>query len=193
MAEHCRRQGVAVWAYCLMPDHVHLILVPEQAEALARAVGEAHRRYSVVVNARLRVRGHLFHSRFSSAVMDEDHLLAVARHVSLNPVRARLVARPEDWPWSSVRAHLDGCDDGLATTAPLIERCRGDFGEWLATPSCREAIRALRAAETIGRPLGSPIFLEQLVAATGRDPRPKRRGPKPQAARALEGASAGLQ
>jgi putative transposase len=113
LSSQCRKQGVAVWAYCLMPNHIHLILVPDRAEALGRALGETHRRYSAVVNARLRVTGHLFQSRFGSAVMDEEHLMAAARYVGLNPVRARLVARAEDWRWSSVKAHLEGQDDGL--------------------------------------------------------------------------------
>ena len=88
-----RQAGVSVWAYCLMPNHVHLILTPTTADGLARAFGKAHRRYSAFVNARLRVTGHLFQSRFGSVAMDEDHLMAAARYVALNPVRARLVAR----------------------------------------------------------------------------------------------------
>jgi putative transposase len=84
LASQCRKHGVACWAYCLMPNHVHLILVPDREEALARALGETHRRYSSVINARLRVTGHLFQSRFGSAVMDEDNLVA-ARTVALSP------------------------------------------------------------------------------------------------------------
>ena len=113
LSEACRREGVAVWAYCLMPNHVHLILTPRTGEGLGRALGKAHRRYSAFVNARMRVTGHLFQARFSSVVMDEDHLMAAARYVALNPVRAGSPARPDDWRWSSVGAHLAGRDDGL--------------------------------------------------------------------------------
>jgi putative transposase len=179
LSSQCRKQGVAVWAYCLMPNHIHLILVPDRAEALGRALGETHRRYSAVVNARLRVTGHLFQSRFGSAVMDEEHLMAAARYVALNPVRARLVARAEDWRWSSVKAHLEGQDDGLVSVAPLMDRSAGRFADLLGQPVSVEAMSALRAAETIGRPLGSPTFLDRLAATTGRDPRPRRRGPRP--------------
>jgi putative transposase len=59
------------------------------------------------------VTGHLFQARFSSVVVDEEHLMAAARYVAMNPVRARLAARPEDWAWSSARAHLSGLDDRL--------------------------------------------------------------------------------
>ncbi len=108
LREACARETVAVWSYCLMPNHLHLILTPATPEGLGRALGKAHRRYSAFVNARNRVTGHLFQARFSSVVMDEDHLMAAARYVAMNPVRARLVERAEDWPWSSVRAHLGG-------------------------------------------------------------------------------------
>jgi len=123
------------------------------------------------------VTGHLFQSRFGSAVMDEEHLMAAARYVAVNPVRARLVARAEDWRWSSVRAHLAGRDDGLVSVAPLIDRCGGRFSDLLDAPVSAEAVSALRAAETIGHPLGSASFLDRL------DPRPRRRGPKPRGER----------
>lgn len=131
LAEQARRRGVEVWAYCLMPNHVHLILKPRDELGLGLAVGEAHRRYTNFVNGRGRWIGHLFQSRFASVVMDEAHLMAAARYVPMNPVRARLVARPQDWPWSSARAHLAGRDDGLVTVAPLLERI-GDFAQFLA-------------------------------------------------------------
>ena len=179
LASQCRRQGVACWAYCLLPNHVHLILVPDTEQALGRALGETHRRYTSVINARLRVTGHLFQSRFGSVVMDKEHLMAAARHAALNPVRAGLVERAEDWRWSSARAHLDGRDDTLVQVGPLLEHCSGRFANLLDAPVLARAISALRAAETIGRPLGSAEFLDFLAVATGRDPRPKRRGAKP--------------
>ncbi len=186
LASQCRKQGVACWAYCLMPNHVHLILVPDRQESLGRALGETHRRYSTAINARLGVTGHLFQARFGSAAMDEEHLMAAARYVALNPVRARLVERAEDWRWSSVGAHLLGRDDGLVSVAPLIERCGGRFADLIETAPSVEALSALRAAETIGRPVGSSAFLDRLAAATGRDARPKRRGPKPKAILGVE-------
>jgi putative transposase len=96
LAARCRKAGVECWAYCLMPNHVHLILVPHTSEALARALGETHRQYTGFVNARARWTGHLFQGRFASVVMDEAYLMLAARYVALNPVRARLVERPQD-------------------------------------------------------------------------------------------------
>src|SRR5260370_24816381 len=190
--EACARETVAVWSYCLMPNHVHLILAPATAEGLGRALGKAHRRYSAFVNARNRVTGHLFQARFSSVVMDEDHLMAAARYVALNPVRAQLVARAEDWRWSSVSAHLAGRDDGLVEVAPLLARSGARFADLLAEEPDPARIAPLRAAETIGRPLGAGAFLDRLAALTGREPRPGKRGRKSRAAQAVgEGARRG--
>lgn len=180
LAEQTRRRGVAVWAYCLMPNHVHLVLAPSDEAGLGLAVGEAHRRYTNFVNARGRWTGHLFQSRFASVVMDEAHLMAAARYVAMNPVRARLVGRPQDWPWSSARAHLARADDRLVTVAPLLERI-GDFGRFLDDGCDPDVEQALRMAETTGRPLGNAAFIADLERLLGRRLSRGRPGPKPRA------------
>lgn len=166
LAEQTRKAGVAVWAYCLMPNHVHLILRPTRATDLGHAVGEAHRRYTNFINARGRWTGHLFQSRFASVVLDDLHLIRAVRYVSLNPVRARLVARPEDWKWSSVRAHLKGVDDALVSVRPVLDRIPHLKG--LLEPDADEDFSDLRRSETTGRPLGAPEFVEGLEKILGR-------------------------
>jgi putative transposase len=109
----CAATGTSVWAWCLMPNHVHLVLVPSSKSGLAEAMRRTQGRYARVVNVREDRTGNLWQVRFASFVMDERHLLACGRYVELNPVRAGLVARAEDWPWSSARAHLCGEEDGL--------------------------------------------------------------------------------
>lgn len=84
----CGKAGTAVWAWCLMPNHVHLVLVPADAGGLRAALAPAHRRYSWEINQREGWRGYLWQGRFE-----------------LNPVRAGLVERQEQWRWSSARAH----------------------------------------------------------------------------------------
>ena len=79
-----------------MPNHVHLIAVPQTSDALCLAIGEAHRRYTRHVNFRQGWRGHLWQGRFASFVMDEVHLLTAMRYVELNPVKAGLVETPGD-------------------------------------------------------------------------------------------------
>lgn len=121
----------------------------------------------------------MWQGRFGAVVMDEEHLAHAMRYVSLNPVRAGLVERAEDWRWSSVRAHLAGEDDELATVAPAIERY-GDFAGFLGGPAdYADAWRALRRSETTGRPLGSATWIAGLEVRTGRTLAPGKRGPKP--------------
>ena len=178
LAEQAARRRVEVWAYCLMPNHVHLILTPSDEAGLGLAVGEGHRRYTSFINARGRWTGHLFQSRFASVVMDEDHLLAAVRYVSLNPVRARLARRAEDWPWSSVRAHLDGADDALVRVQPVLARVER-FADLLQTDPDDAVFGALRAAEGSGRPLGNADFIAGLERLLGRPVARRAPGRKP--------------
>ena len=119
LAEHCRAAEVEVWAWCLMPNHVHLILVPSDPDGLRRALARVHRRYAGVIQARRKRTGHFWQGRFGAVAMDEEHLAAALRYVSLNPVRARLVERAQDWRWSSTHAHLRGKNDGITALAPV--------------------------------------------------------------------------
>ena len=178
LAEYCRAAGVAVWAYCLMPNHVHLILVPCDEDGLRRALGEAHRRYTRRVNLREGWRGHLWQERFHSFPMDEAWLLAATRYVELNPVRAGLVKQARAWRWSSARAHLKGADDALVTVAPLLERA-DDWRAFLRGGVEEAALEVIRGRERTGRPLGAPEFVARLEALSNRALAPKKRGRKP--------------
>jgi putative transposase len=181
LAGHCHLADVEVWAWCLMPNHVHLILVPSDTDGLRRALAATHRRYAGVIHARQRRTGHVWQGRFGCVAMDEDHLAAALRYVSLNPVRARLVARAQDWRWSSTRAHLTGKDDGITTRAPIRSRFPR-FADLVAPDQDAadpEPFARLRAAESIGRPLGDDRFLTRIERTTKRDLRPGKRGPKP--------------
>ncbi len=178
LAEGCAAAGVAIWAYCLMPNHVHLILVPGDADGLRAALSDAHRRYSRGVNLREGWRGYLWQGRFASAPMDDSHLMAAARYVELNPVRARLAARAPDWPWSSARAHLTGRDDGVVNVAPLLER-EPDWVNFLAGGLDAQAHAAIQSAERTGRPLGDDAFTARLERSLGRTLVRQKPGRKP--------------
>ena len=177
LAEGCAKADVEVWGYCLMPNHVHLILTPRDPDGLRAALGETHRRYSQRINQREGWRGYLWQGRFASVAMDERHLMTCARYVEMNPVRAKLVARPEDWPWSSAAAHLTGRSDGLVKAAPLLNRTP-DWRGLLDRDLSQEDYDAIRRGERTGRPLGAEPFLESLEGALGRSLRPQKRGPK---------------
>ncbi|WP_294120900.1 transposase [Sphingomonas sp.] len=178
LAEASRRSGAEIWAYCLMPNHVHLIIVPSDEDGLRRIFADAHRRYTGFINARHRWTGHLWQGRYGAVAMDEEHLVHATRYVALNPVRARLCDRAEDWQWSSTRAHLAGKDDRLAAVAPLLDRV-GDFAAFLGSEEDQQATRALRMAETTGRPVGGAEWIERLEQLSGRSLAPRKRGPKP--------------
>ena len=182
-----RKSGTEVWAWCLMPNHVHMVAVPSEPGGLARTFADAHRRYTGRINARNRWTGHLWQSRFGSVAMDEEHLAAAVAYVIANPVRARLVGQPEAWRWSSARAYLAGVADGLTATGPMLSRFP-DFAAYLAGEQARgEAFARLRRAEQSGRPLGSPGFVERLEQLTSRRLTPQKRGPKPRPAGAMKG------
>ncbi len=185
LGESCRRFEVDVWAYCQMPNHVHLILTPSDERGLALALARAHRLYSGFVNARARQTGHLFQGRFGSVALDEEHLINAVRYVALNPVRARLVEDARDWPHSSVGAHLFGRDDGLTTVKPVLDRV-ANFADLLETDADDPSFVALRRSELIGRPLGSPSFVAAAEARLGRRLAPGKRGRKPRGGEAQE-------
>jgi len=179
MAEWCGRCGVEVWAYCLMPNHVHLIAVPATEDGLRRGIGEAHRRYTRMINFREDWRGHLWQSRFASFPMDNEYLRAAARYIELNPVRAKLVRAPWRWRWSSAAAHLSGKDDVLVKTGPLLKRAGCTWRDFLAAGLSEADAELLRRHERTGRPLGGDGFVARLEKALRRVLRPQKPGPKP--------------
>ncbi len=189
MAECCAAAGVAIWAYCLMPDHVHLIAVPKSADGLARGVGEAHRRYARAINRREDWGGHLWQDRFASFPMDQPHLLAAARYIELNPVRARLRRRAEAHPWSSAKAHLAGRDDELVRVAPLLALA-SDWRGFLAEGVDEQEADVLRLHERTGRPIGAKRFVGRLEKRLGRTLAKRKPGPKPKARPAAKSKAA---
>ena len=177
MAEWCNRCKVQIWSYCLMPNHTHLIAVPESEEGLGRAIGEAHRRYTRYINFQKGWKGHLWQGRFASFPMDEQYLIATARYIELNPVKAGIVKRPEEYRWSSAKAHLQGEDDILVKVEPLL----GIIADWqglLTSDLSEEEYKTLRRHERSGRPLGSDDFLSKLEKLTSRVLRKQKPGPK---------------
>jgi REP-associated tyrosine transposase len=177
LAAACADTGTAIWAWCLMPNHVHLILVPSAGDGLGAVMRRTQGRYTRAINAREGRVGHLWQARFASFVMDETYLLACARYVELNPVRAGLATRAQDWPWSSARAHLDGSGDGLTDPAPLLERWP-DWRQVIETPLDEAELAAIRERERTGRPLGRRSFALRYDRAAERPPARRGRPPK---------------
>jgi putative transposase len=170
LREQGGRFGLSFQAYCLMANHVHLVVVPHQLESLARGIGEAHRRYTRGVNGREGVTGYLFQGRFWSCPLEESYLVAAWRYVERNPVRAGLVDRAWEYHWSSAAFHV-----GVRPTDPLVDGA--DPTGWTAhwreqLHRDPEEMAALRRHVRTGRPLGSQGFLAQAERVTRRRLRP---------------------
>jgi putative transposase len=166
-AQACREAGVEVWAYCLMPNHVHLVASPTTESGLASAIGAIHSAYARQINRRREWTGHLWQGRFASFAMEEQHLLNCVRYVGLNPVRAGLVRRAIDWPWSSVRAHVVGDDDGLLTRTPVAERLGIELAGFFDEDLEQADLHRFRQASVNGRPVGSCAWLNRHTPSEG--------------------------
>lgn len=194
LRQGCAAAGVECLAWCLMTNHVHLILVPGTEDGLRAALAEAHRRYTRHINAREGWTGYLFQGRFASYPMDDAHLMAAVRYVELNPVAAGLVAHAPDWRWSSARSHVSGrrmAGDPLTNVAALGAHVRnwhamlrhgleaGDLG-----PEGEVVAEAIETRLRTGRPLAAEAWIAEQEATLDRKLAPARRGRKPKTAMA---------
>lgn len=179
MAEWCDHYGVEIWAYCLMPNHVHLVSVPKEKDSLHLAIGEAHRRYTRMINFRNGWRGHLWQGRFASYIMDERYLLSCVRYVETNPVRVKLSDQAQNWRWSSAAAHISGNDDRLVSVLPMLRMVKKKWAEYLDEPVLEDEINDMRKHERTGRPLCKTWLLDRLETLLDRPLKPKKPGRKP--------------
>jgi putative transposase len=166
LRRQAQQYGLEIWAYCLMTNHVHLVVVPRREGALTRAIAETHRRYTRAINFRQRWRGYLWQGRFGSVALDEAHLIAAIRYVERNPVTAQLVPHAAEYPWSSAPAHVTGAPDAVLSHCFLQDQIQ-DWQQFLADPA-DDAFGQRLGQSSIGRPLGSPAFLAELEQRTGR-------------------------
>lgn len=150
-----------VWAYCLMTNHFHLVLVPATAESMGRCLHGVTFRYAQHFNWRHRHSGRLWQNRYYSCPVEPDkHLWAVARYIERNPVRAGVVRRVEDWRWSSAEAHVRGTSDGVLSEPGWLDKDEvSEYRRYLGEEGLEDEIR--RATST-GRPLGTAGFVAKL-------------------------------
>jgi putative transposase len=139
---------------------------------LRATLSSTHTTYAQRINQRLETSGHLFQGRYASYAMDDAHMIVAARYIENNPVKAGMVIRAEDWPWSSARAHISGQTDGLTDVAALGQH----ITNWSAMlAGGLEAVEAVENAIMTGRPQGSAEWLKNIGAGS----EPKRRGRPP--------------
>lgn len=176
----CKKYGVNIWAYCLMTNHAHFIAVPKKADSLGRCFADAHVRYTRRINKREGWKGHLWQARFGSSVLDEEYLLAAVRYVERNPVRAGLVKKACDYPWSSAAWHMGKTkSDPLVTGDDMLRQLIGAWGKYLRHEDDVAAIDILRKEVVVNRPAGAESFVRKLERRFNCSLRRQKRGRLP--------------
>jgi putative transposase len=172
LREYADRYGVTIWAYCLMPNHAHLVCVPDAPDSLARALGRTHADFARNFNIHRQSCGHVWQARFYSCPLDRPHLWRAMAYVERNPVRAGLAVESWIYPWSSAAAHC-----GLDAADPLVQRCAAwetelGWRRWrevlLSSVAEEQMAQRIREATRCGWPLGSESFVKHLEQSAGR-------------------------
>lgn len=160
LRRNLRAAHVDLWSHNLMPNHVHLILVPSTVDGLSIAMREAHRSYAHAVNKRMGWKGHLWQERFYSCPMSRLHLYRCLRYVANNPVRAGLVSDPFLWPWSAAGALRDGRDP-TGLVAPAAFGLVSDWSRFLRRDVPEDQREQIVSHSMSGEPLGSREFRDE--------------------------------
>lgn len=171
LVEYTEKHRVDVLAYCLMTNHIHLVAVPSTEEGLHQALKPLHMRYAQRINRLKRWKGHLWQGRFFSSALDEDYLWAAIRYVERNPVRAKIVRKAENYPWSSAATHTGLREDPVLTRKAVWRRqfeSIGDWSAWLAEGDDPEHLNVIRRNIEKGLPCGSERFVRKLEKLVGR-------------------------
>ncbi len=174
--DYAQRYELEILAYCLMTNHVHHVLIPRRADSIAKALRVVHMRHSQTVNDRLGWSGHLWQGRYFSTALDEAHLWSAIRYVERNPVRAGLVDRAEDYPWSSAGFHLGERADRLIRSATEWGGSVEGWQEALAGPEPEETLALIRNRTLRGYPCGEEEFVSKLSEVAGQPMLLRKRG-----------------
>jgi putative transposase len=152
-----------ILAYCLMSNHVHLLTRPREEESLYKMMQGVTLCYTQYINREYKRTGRLWESRYHSCIVDkEQYMWAVARYIEQNPTRARIVKKEEDFPYSSVRAHIQGVKDEVLNEELFEEGQRKDYREFLKANIPKEEISKIRYSTKTGRPFGSGTFVRSM-------------------------------
>ena len=178
LQEYIKLHQLRLLGYCLMSNHVHLVVIPQQTDALARALKQAHGRYASYWNATHGSSGHVWQGRFYSCPLDFSHLWIALRYTELNPVRAGLVAKAESWTWSSATAHCgSSAVDSILDMDMWESRWSAeDWRRYLASAETEAELSAIRQCTHTGRPLGTAEFIQTLEETMQRQLVPKNGG-----------------
>lgn len=171
LAEYCQRYHVEILSYCLMTNHVHLVMVPKTETGLQQVLKPLHMRYAQQLNRERGWKGHVWQGRYFSSPLDERYTWAAIRYVELNPVRAKMVRKAERYPWSSAAAHCGLRTDSVLTTKVSWQKqfqAIEDWSSWLAEGEQTEERMILRRNVEKGLPCGAESFIRKLEQRVGR-------------------------
>jgi putative transposase len=175
-----------------MDNHVHIIGVPALKDSLAKTIRESHSQYSSYFNKKFGLVGHTWQGRFKSIPMEESHAWNAVRYVELNPVRAGIVHRAEDYLWSGAAGHCGLRDDELLSKdCPLLKEIT-NWSQWVNGESPIGFDDLIRSHTRTGRPLGSQEYITALELQTGRKLCPGKVGRPVKAKVVLESESLSL-
>jgi putative transposase len=184
LEDAAHQQGLLIHAYVLMTNHVHLLATPGAAEATGKCLQSLGRRYVQQFNQRHARSGTLWEGRYKATLIDsERYLLTCMRYIELNPVRAGMVAVPEDYPWCSHGVNAGGAGGRLITPHPLylqlgrdgIER-QSAYRQLFQNDLAREEIDSIRASTNKAWALGDEGFRERMERLSNRRAAPRQKG-----------------
>jgi putative transposase len=179
LRESCQRFHLRIAAYCLMTNHVHFVAIPGRSDSVGRTFHRCHGVYAKRFNSKYTLTGHLWQARPFSCALDEEHFRAAVRYVERNPVRACMVDRAEDYPWSSAAAHCGLREEALLAVDQTPAEETGSWSRWLEFNNDDEIDDAIRERTFTGRPCGTEAFVSSAEQSLGRQLKPKKPGPKP--------------
>ena len=180
-----REHALAIHAYVLMTNHVHLLATPSHETSLPKTLQSVGRRYVQYFNSTYRRTGTLWEGRYRSTVIDSEHyLLTCMRYIEMNPVRAESMAEhPADYPWSSYRANALGAPDSLLSPHALYRRLgrsvedrQASYRQLFRAQLSKTDIEAIREATNKAWALGNDRFRDRIEALAGRRAAPLPRG-----------------
>ncbi|MCX5850004.1 MAG: transposase [Deltaproteobacteria bacterium] len=165
--EYSEKNSLDIWAYCLMPNHVHFICVPQKIDSLARTFNTLHMRYSQYMNKKQGACGHLWQGRFFSCILDEKHLFAAVRYVENNPVRAGIVKSQGEYHWSSAKGHINKGGDLILCKKSFLHDDIEDWLSYLNSGEDNNIVECIRKKTRVGQPYGEDGFMIKLEKKLG--------------------------
>ena len=165
IADYSQKYNLEILGFCIMNNHVHFLVIPKKEDSIANVFRIAHTRYSQYFNKKINAHGHLWQGRFYSCVLDDRRLLAAARYIERNPVRAKIIKKPIDYAWSSAKHHCGILHKDIIDTNALFKYIDIEQSQWvdfIGRSDEPDDVSMIRKYTMTGRPLGSNSFVGKL-------------------------------